>query len=162
MEQENTADKKEIRWKASEYVYHKKSVDWYWYFGLIVLVLIVTSFYLHNILFAFIIAISAFAMIMYANKQPRELEYLANKRGFSFDKDFYDYQDIQFFKIIDNKKQSNEKLLLLQLKKTVSPILVIPLGDEDVDKTRTFLLDFIEEKEISIPFSHLFSDLIGF
>lgn len=153
---------KEIRWKAEEYVYHKKSVDWYWYFGLAVIILIGSSFYLHNILFTFIIAIGAFIMSIYANKHPRELEYIANKRGISFDNDFYDYQDIQFFHIVDNKKQSEEKLLLLQLRKVVSSIIIIPLGNEDIDKTKTFLLDFIEEKEIPLPFAHLFGNLIGF
>jgi hypothetical protein len=152
----------EIRWKANEYVYHKKSVDWYWYFGLIVLVLIASSIYLHNVLFAFIIAISAFTMLIYSNKHPRELEYVANKRGISFDTDFYDYKDIQFFYIIDDKKQSEEKLLLIQLKKAISPIIIIPLGNEEVDKTRTFLLNFIEEKKISVPFSYVFANLIGF
>ena len=160
MEQENTP--KEIRWKADEYIYHKKSVDWYWYFGLVVLVLIGSSIYLHNVLFAFIIAIGAFVMLTYANKHPRELEYVANKRGISFDNDFYNYEDIQFFYIINDKKQSEEKLLLLQLKKAVSSIIIIPFGNAELDETRTFLLSFIEERKIPVPFSYTFANLIGF
>ncbi|MCK9352373.1 MAG: hypothetical protein M0P76_06350 [Candidatus Pacebacteria bacterium] len=153
---------KEIRWKASEYVYREKSIDWYWYFCLVALILIGSSLYLHNTLFAFILAIGAFTMLIYSNKRPRELEYRADSKGIAFDDVFYSYQDILFFHTIDDKKLSEEKLLLLRLKKTTSTIVIIPVGNGSLDEVRTFLLNFIEDKEIGIPFGQIFMNLIGF
>jgi hypothetical protein len=162
MEEQKTEQKKEIRWKAYEYVYHEKSIDWYWYFGLISILLTASAIYLKNMMFAFIIAIGSFSMLLYASKRPREIEYIADKKGISFDGASYFYQEILFFWIVDNKKRSEEKLLLLQLKKTTSTLVVLPLGDIDVDNIRTFLLNLIEEKEIDVPMSYVLMNVIGF
>ena len=162
MEDTREEQKKEIHWNAYEYIYRKKSVDWYWYFGLVVVILIASAFWLQNMLFAFIVAIGAFIMVLYANKHPRELEYVANKNSISFDDVSYPYNDILCFCIINDRKKAAEKILLLRLKKETSLLVNIPLGNADLDELRTFLLGFIEEKEIAIPFGYTFMDIIGF
>jgi hypothetical protein len=155
-------EEKTIRWKANEYIYHEKSIDWYWYFGLIAVILIISAIWLHNTLFAFIIAIGSFTMLIYANKHPRELEYTVDKNGISFDDVSYQYRDILFFYIVNDRKQTEEAVLLLQLKKTVSPIISIPLGNTKLDELQTFLLNFIKEKELPIPFGNILMNIIGF
>ncbi len=154
--------KKEIEWRAFEYVYHKKSVDWYWYFGLVVLILTVFSIYLKNILFAFIILFAAFIMVLYAQQKPRIVKYKATQKNISFDDVSYSYQDIKFFWIVNDKKKLDEKILLLQLKKSLSTIIIIPIEDGKVDNIRTFLLSFLEEKELPIPGGYIFMNIIGF
>jgi hypothetical protein len=154
--------KKEIHWKANEYVYHEKTVDWYWYFGLTAVVLAGSAIWLHNILFAVIIIIGAFTMLLYANKHPRELEYTANNKEIFFDENSYLHEDIRYFCIINDPKISEEKILLLQLKKATSIMVTIPLGNADLDELRSFLLSFIEEHKLAIPFGQVLMSIIGF
>jgi hypothetical protein len=153
---------KEMRWQAYEYLYHEKTIDWYWYFGLVAVILIASALYLHNLLFAFIIGIASFIMLMYSNKHPKVIEYSMNEKRISFENSSYEYRDILYFFIVDNEKHADEKLLLLQLKKTTSTLVMIPLGDAPLDDLRTFLLNFIEEKELAIPFGYTFMNIIGF
>ena len=156
-------EKKEILWTTKEFVYREKSVDWYWYFGLLVIILISVALYLSNIMFAFIIAIGAFILLIFATKKPRDIDYRIDKKGISFDGQFYDNRDILSFCIVNDKKKCTEKILLLQLKKATALLIIIPLSEDlNLDELHTFLLNSIEEKEIAVPFSFILMDIVGY
>ncbi|MFA5830329.1 MAG: hypothetical protein WC878_00700 [Candidatus Paceibacterota bacterium] len=152
----------EIHWRAKEYVFHKKSVDWYWYFGLVVVCLIAFSIYVDNILFAFVVGIGAFTMILNATKIPDTVNYTATSRGIKTGKIQYPYSTLDSFWLNIPKEESGEKILLLRSQKISMPMIVIPLGDADIDELHGFLLNFLEEKESSLPLGQIFMNLIGF
>ncbi len=155
-------EKEEIRWRAEEFVYHKKSVDWYWYFGLIVVCLIAFALYVGNTLFAFVIGIGAFTILLYAAKKPETVDYIATKRAIRAGKELYPYSEIASFWIPTQKKETDEKILLIRSQRISAPLTVLPLGDADIDELHDFLTNFIEEKEDSIPVGQLFMNLAGF
>jgi len=150
------------RWEAPEYPFHKKGVDWYWWFGLATIGLIALALYLNNILFAFVIGIGAFALLLFAIRPPRVLEYEATARGIRAEKKLYPYQTINRFWIKDGAHENTEKVILLESQKRTMPVIAIPLGNANIDELRHFLLDFIEEQEIYEPFGQRFVEWIGF
>lgn len=151
-----------FRWQALEYPFHKKSVDWYWWFGLITIGLVALAFSLNNILFAFVIGIGAFALLLYAIRPPRMLDYEATARGIKVEKKLYSYQTISHFWIQDQGKEDSEKVVLLESRKKLMPLLVIPLGNANIDELHHFLLDFMEEQEIHEPLSQKIMEWLGF
>ncbi|MCX6735632.1 MAG: hypothetical protein NTZ13_00945 [Candidatus Parcubacteria bacterium] len=152
----------EIHWWAEEFVYHKKSVDWYWYFGLVVVILISFALYASNTLFAFVIGIGAFTILLYAAKKPETIEYVATKRSIKAGKDLYPYSEIASFWIPTPKKETEEKIILIRSQKVSSPLIVLPLGDADIDELHDFLKNFIEEREDQLPIGQVFMNIIGF
>ncbi len=155
-------EKDKIVWLAEEYLYHKKTADWYWYFGIITLCLIAFSFYVHNILFAFVIGIGSFTMILYATKVPEIIEHKATSREIIAGKTQYPYSSLASFWISLPKKEGGEKILLLHSQKTTMPLFVIPLGDANIEELHEFLLNFIEEKEEELPLGQIFMNIVGF
>ena len=152
----------EIHWRAEEFVYHKKSVDWYWYFGLVVVSLIAFALYASNTLFAFVIGIGAFTILLYAAKKPETIEYVATKRFIKAGKDLYPYSEIASFWIPTPKKETEEKIILIRSQKVSSPLIVLPLGDADIDELHDFLKNFIDEREDQLPIGQVFMNIIGF
>jgi hypothetical protein len=152
----------EIHWSAKEYVFHKKSVDWYWYFGLVVVCLIAFSVYTKNFLFSFVIAIGAFTMLLYATKIPNTVSYTATSRGIKTGKIQYPYSTLDSFWIDIPKEDGGEKILLLRSQKISMPMIIIPLGDANIDELHVFLSNFLDEKESSLPLGQVFMNLMGF
>jgi len=155
-------EQEKITWRAKEYLYHKKTADWYWYFGFIAVCLIAFSLYVHNILFTFVICIGAFTMILYAIKVPEMVEYKATPRGIIAGKTEYPYSSLVSFWIFLPKKEGEEKLLLLHSVKTTMPLFVIPLGNADLQELHDFLTHFIDEKEEELPIGQIFMNMVGF
>jgi hypothetical protein len=151
-----------VAWQAAEYPFHKKSVDWYWWFALATIGLIALAIYLHNILFAFVIAIGAFSLLLYAIRSPRMLDYEATTRGIKVENKLYSYQTINHFWIKDSGSETAEKVLFLESQKKMMPLIVIPLGNANIDELRHFLLDFMEEQEILEPLGQRAMEWLGF
>lgn len=150
------------RWQAPEYSFREKNVDWYWWFALATIGLIAIAIYLQNILFAFVIGIGAFALLLYAIKPPRMLDYEATTRGIRVEKKLYPYQTIDHFWIKDDGNEKAEKVILLQSQKKLMPLMALPLGNANIDELRHFLLDFMEEQEIHEPFGQKLMEWLGF
>jgi hypothetical protein len=150
------------RWQAPEYAFRKKSVDWYWWFALGTVGLITLAVYTNNILFAFVIAIGSFSLLLYVIRPPRIFDYKATVRGIKIEKKLYPYQTIDHFWINDHGDENTEKILLLQAQRRMAPLMVIPLGNANIDELRHFLLDFMEEQEIHEPFGQRIMGWLGF
>jgi len=151
----------EITWTAPEYVFRKKTVDWYWWFGIAEVCLVGIAWYMANYLFIFVIIIGSFSLLMFAVRPPKEITCSATTRGIYVGGKLYSYQSIESFHIDDQYGGDKEKLLLVQLGKMTEPLLAIPLGNADIDNLHTFLLDFIQEKEIARPIGQIVMELLG-
>jgi hypothetical protein len=155
-------NKKEIKWTAPEYIFHEKSADWYWWVGTVAVFLIAISVYYGNWLFVAVIIIGGFSMVLYATRPPRIIEYSATIRGIKTDHQTYPYQSIEHFYISEHRNKEKEVLLLIKLRKTMEPLIILPLGDAPIDEIEDFLLNFIDEQEIGRPIGQTFMELIRF
>ena len=149
-----------ITWESPEYIFREKSREWFIALGIIALALFVASILLKNFLFAIIITISTFTVILFAKRPPEHTLYEINKSGLIINTSFYPYSFLQSF-WIDNTDQSWQKLLITS-KKTLMPLIIIALGDQDPEEVKNFLANYLPEKEQYEPLSHKILEYLGF
>ena len=143
-------------WETDEFTFKEKRRDWYWIVGAVALAFIVVAIIMHNYLFAFLIGIAAFLVIMTASRQP-----IVSDKGIKVYDDMHNYDSIFAFWITYNKK--DEPVLLLLTSQRISPIVSIVIGDEiDPMELREYLLKFVEEQEMQASLTDRIIDRIGF
>ena len=148
-------------WETDEFTFKEKRRDWYWIVGVVAVAFIVIAIIMQNYLFAFLIAIAAFLVIMTASRQPIVLPIEVSDKGIKVYDDMHDYDSIFAFWITYNKK--DEPVLLLLTSQRISPIVSIVIGDEvDPMELREYLLEFVEEQEMQPSLTDRIIDRIGF
>lgn len=137
---------KSFSWHTHEYVYREKTQDWFWVVGIISVAIAVTSIIFGNILFALVILIGAFVMALFAARKPNVVEIDINEKGIIIDKEKYPYHELRSFWIDETHYDGIR--LVVRLKKSLMPYIMIPITRDDIDEIRTFL----ETKLDSEPF----------
>lgn len=148
-----------ISWDPPEYLHKPKDADWYWAIGIITVSIIVTSIILNNVLFAILVFLSVFALTMYGAKPPKKIHVEINKNGILIEKSLYPYSNLKSFDITGSRL--GEKLLI-KSQKALSPLITIPLADQNSDEISEFLEQYISKEEIDEPLLHQFMEYLGF
>jgi len=113
-----------------------------------------------NFLFAIIILLTGVTLNLFMRRPPEEREYEINRSGIIVNKTFYPYSFLHSF-WIDNMDLSWQKLLITS-KKTLMPLIILPLGEQDPDEVKNFLGNYLPEKEQHEPLSHKILEYFGF
>jgi len=144
MDQQNA-----IEWQAPEFTMTKKSPDWYWTLGIVVLTGVIVAFLLGNILLAIFIALGGFTVTLYANRRPRTVDFRITTKGIRIDTKRHPYNSFESFWIDDSNEQ--EPVLRLNPKKTLAHQTTIPLHDTDLNIVQDFLHNYLPEEEQGKP-----------
>jgi len=145
---------KEISWKAFEYEYKPKSPNWFWVIWILSLGIFFTSYLFSNILFGIFILISAFSISIFASRRPNLIKIVINSKKIIIHNKEFNFETLESFWIKDNK------ILLKSLKKT-SPYILIPLNLEvDTEEIKEYLLEHLEEEELSESFFQILLEKI--
>jgi len=147
-----------IVWQTQEYEFVPKSRDWYWVIGIIAGGIMVASILLGNILFAILILLASFTIMLYGARPPRPVTARLDKQGLHLNDEFVAYKSMQSFWI----QMTEPASIILKSTKALSPYIVVRLEYLDPDNTRAFLLQHLPEEEHQIPFSDLLSRRLGF
>ena len=150
----------EIHWEEYEYDFSEKSTDWFWALGIVAISIAVTAVILNNFLFAILILVGAFALAIYAVREPNLVIYEVNQRGVVVEDKLYLYNSLDSFWIdyTDEKPK-----LLSSSKKMLMPHIVIPIGDDvDTNHLRDYLLDYVDEEEQGGSLSTIIMKYLGF
>lgn len=150
-----------IEWSAQEYHHYERSTDWYWGVGLVTLVIGIGAIFFGNILFAILILLGMFVLILYTFIQPHDAQFVLTSRGLEIDGELFRYQTLTSFWIDDIDPRVPAKLLL-KTQRSMMPVLIIPLVDVDVELVHHFLLTKLPEVEDAEPLSHRLFELVGF
>lgn len=150
----------QIEWQAPEYEFRKKTADWFWVAGIITIAFIFSSVVLKNILFAVLVVIGSFSLMLYAARKPKIVSFSVGPKGIQIAERIYYYDDLKSFWINYNPPQTKE--LIIESKKTFMPHITIMLGDADPVKARDFLLKFLPEQKNEESLITTISRLIGF
>lgn len=148
-----------LNWQAHEYVYTRKSSDWYFKVGIITIGIIIASYILNNYLFAILAAISGFTFALFGAKKPDILNMEVSPRGVRVHTKLYPYSELDFFWVSENIE---EPKILLQGSGLLHTHIILPLGDMDSEDIRVELLKYIDEEEIAEPIIHRIIDHTGF
>ncbi len=148
-----------LKWQAPEYHHYQRSTDWFWAVGIIVISITVLAFFFKNPLLGILIILATIIMISFVFREPQNIDYEINLKGISINKKLHPYITFDFFWI---ETRQNEPKIILKLKKELSPFIIIPLHEDDVDDVNDVLRQFIEEKEMREPTSHKIMEYLGF
>lgn len=149
-----------IEWDAHEYEHKERSSDWFWAVGIITVAVALTSIILGNIIFALLIIISAFALLLFINRPPETLHMIVDEKGITKDRVRYPFETLHSFYI---DADHPHKKILLRSNKMFMPLVVVPLGEKvDIENVETNLLKFIPQEPLTLPFVEQILEYLGF
>jgi len=152
-----TNENSSIIWQTQEYDFIPKTREWFWVVGIIAGGIVVASLLLGNLLFAILIAIAAFTVMLFGARPPQPILAELNQQGLKLNEESYTYKNLESFYV-----HKIPGCIIFKSKKALSPYLIIPLEYLDPDNTREFLLKHLPEVEHPIPFAELLSRRLGF
>jgi hypothetical protein len=134
-----------LQWRGSLYTSTKKSVDWFWILGLIVVLSTGLALYFRNYSFAAVLLIGGIAIGLFANEEVSEQEYKVDDKGIHIGDTLYPYGEIASFSVF-TEGLPEKRQLLLTLKRTFFVHVSIPLIETDPEEVRILLRKFVLEK----------------
>jgi len=145
MEDQNITGKILKEWEAPEYAHYEKSADWYWWTGLLAILMLVAAFWQGSFLFGVLVLVGWFTVVIYAARPPRLVRFALTERGVLAADKLYLWQDLKSFWVFYKPPLHNE--ISIESKKTLMPYIKIPLGEEDPTKLRDTIKKFLPEEE---------------
>lgn len=90
-----------VRWQATEYIHRDKSPLWFVVFAVVCVVLIVLAiFVIQSVTFAILIPIMAVALLVYARRPPRIIDYTLSRQGLHINDHLYPFAEFKSFGVI--------------------------------------------------------------
>jgi len=141
-----------IEWTAPEFTKYKKSKGWFVGLIFVTLIIIVIAVILKNFLWALLTIIAAFAVYIYATREPRKIKFSISPKGIQIDQDIHEFEDLKSFWIFYEPASPaggppEIKEISIRNKKIFMPYLKIPLGNQDPAEIRRLLLKFLPERK---------------
>ncbi len=159
MEQENPNNKVLLQWEALEYEPSTREENWFYTIGIVAIIAIVLSIIFKNFLFAIIILLSAFTLIMYELRPPRLQTIKITAKGIQVEKELFPFGNILSFAITDGKPARH---LIININRLVLSKIHLSLGETDPEKIRQILIQRLKETEHKETVIDLISDRLGF
>ena len=150
---------REFEWRAFEYLHYEKTADWFWALGIITISIAVASILFKNILFAIFILLSGSVLGLYAKRRPQIISCRLTERGLQFGRNLYQYNSLESFWV---ETEDGEPKILLQSKRAVMPLIIVPILDRDAGIIRDFLSRYLREEEKTEPLSQKIMQFLGF
>lgn len=90
-----------VRWQGTEYIHREKSPVWFVIFAIICVVLILIAiFVIQSITFAILIPVMATALLVYAKRPPRLIDYTLSRQGLHVNDHLYPFSEFKSFGVI--------------------------------------------------------------
>lgn len=150
-----------FEWDTPEYHHYQRTNDWYWIVSLIAGAAAIIAMLFGDTLFAVIIAIATFIMIVYAKRPPDIITVSVNTKGIRIKNNFYPFVNINSFCV---KEHFHGHVLLLDIDKMFAPIVTVMVDETEVDlhSLHQYLEAFIPEVDQPVPLVEIISDYLGF
>jgi hypothetical protein len=146
-----------LEWHSPEHHFDKKSNDWYWILGVIVLGAAVLAFYFGDFLFGIFIIIAGVTIGFLSYKETRILPVRIVPKGIIFGRQLYPWMSYRSFWIED--EHTHGARILLNPTNSISPLVVIPINEEvDLNDVRDVLLEFLAEEFLAESVVHKWID----
>lgn len=151
---------KEFEWKAPEFDKKEKTKSWFIIPAIITIILGILALFSENFLFLIAIVLAFFVFYIYANKDPRIIKFKLNEKGIEIQDRLYGFDELRSFWVFYDPPEQKE--ISFRSRKTLIPYIRIPLGDEDPNEIRKFLLKFLSEKRHRETMIDIWMRRIGF
>jgi hypothetical protein len=133
-----------VSWEVPEFNKHERGRWWYALFGLIAVALIAYAVLSGNFLFAVIILIGGFVMILTDARHPRPVSVTVTTEGVVVGNRFYDYDEMRHFAIV-YKPAFDLKRVYFEFKSPMKQRLSLALFDINPLYLREHLSKYLAE-----------------
>lgn len=148
-----------LGWDSPQHHFDKKTNDWYWILGVIVVGASVLAFYFGNFLFGVFIIIAGLTIGMLSYRETKIISVKITNKGITFGRSLYPWTSYKSFWIED--EHVNGPRILLHPISSIQPIVTIPINEEvDLNDVRDILLEFLEEEFLIESIFHKWFDKI--
>lgn len=150
-----------LSWNTIEYLHQEKTTDWYWIVGIVTISIAIISIILNNIIFAILILVSSFTLMLFASRPPSEVEVDIDDLGIRVGNTIYPYKHLESFWV---ETRENNDRILLKSKKLFMPLIIIFIEENQVrpGDVRGILLKHLPEEEHAEPFLEKLLVYLGF
>ena len=150
-----------IEWQALEYEHREKSSDWLWTVGVIGVVLIVLAILFKNFLFAILLLIGTFAVLLYAARPPQHVDFALSPKGIKVKNRVYLYRHLTSFWVIDDP--ADRRKIIVESEKVLLPHMVLPLPEHlEPESIRDYLRQHLPEVHHDEPLTDVVAEYFGF
>jgi len=134
----------------------------FWLIGLIIagLACLIISFWQKNFILAILTILILFVIFQFSRKDSSTHNFSVNDQGIQIDEKLYPYQFLKSFWIFYEPNGIQE--LSIESKKTIVPLVKIPLYSQDPNEIRKFLLRYLPEKEQGESLLDIIAHRLGF
>jgi hypothetical protein len=151
-----------LAWSAPEFEHHEKTVGWYWMSIIFSLLLLGAAFWMKNFLFGFFVIAAEILILVWANKQPRMIDFSIKPKGLTVDgAKFYPYAEIQSFSI-DDEMEGPWRSVTIEFRKKMRSTLAITIPDELAPRFREILRPVIQEVHFERSLIEAIQRILGF
>ena len=133
-----------MSWNVPEYEKHDRDVIWYILAGIISFFMLIYAFWTNNFLFAVIVVIALFIVILHHEGDIMSVEFKITTDGVLVGSRFVDYKEIKNFSLVYQPKNDIRKLYF-DFKSIFKYRLSIPISQEDPLIIRENLLKYLPE-----------------
>lgn len=130
-------------WTIQEYEQYERGSRWFWLMGIIGILSLIYALLSGNFLFALVIILFAIILYLQSHQVPPQLPFVITDLGVIVGRRFHAYSELEAFYIV--YRPPEVKMLFLQPKSSLEPMLRIPLLDTDPVEIRFSLLQFLQE-----------------
>jgi|JI6StandDraft_1071083.scaffolds.fasta_scaffold12662_6 hypothetical protein len=149
-----------LEWNVVETPPVKKSVDWFWAVGIIILSLAVIAIVFGNPLFGVFLVVVLFVLFVLTHKHPRTIHYILTKDGIFEGERLYLFSNLKSFYV--DETTYHVPTLLVEVKRWFLPIVSIPLPQEIAPQDiRMYMRPYLMERELKEPLFHHLFEMFG-
>jgi len=148
-----------LHWETHEYDHRSKSSDWFWAVGILTIAISVTAIIFNNILFAIVVILSGFSLLIYSARPPKKIDVVINEKGLLVDNFFYPFYTLESFWIEDHTEPAK---VLIKSQKLLMPFIIVSIEEVPPEKVKRYLSRYLPEVFHSESIFHRFFEYLGF
>lgn len=148
-----------LEWQALEYDPTEKSSDWFWVVGTIGTISIILAILFKNFLFAIILLLGTFIVMMYGARKPELITFSISTKGIRAKNDLYPFKNLIGFAI---KSGEGPDKLLIHSNRLFLPHIILPIEDIDPELIRERLSIMLPEETFEESFVDTLIERLGF
>lgn len=149
-----------FQWQELEYQNKERPQDWYWAIAVITVASSLGAVIFVNIIFALFILLAGGTLILFSLRDPDVITVNIDRRGVAVNDKLYPFNVFDSFWI---EERENPSVIILKSEQVYSPLILIPIAEEiDPDEVREYLVEYLDEEEMLVPFSRKILEFPGF
>lgn len=149
-----------FQWQELEYQNKERPQDWYWAIAVITVASSLGAVIFVNIIFALFILLAGGTLILFSLRDPDVITVNIDRRGVAVNDKLYPFNVFDSFWI---EERENPSVIILKSEQVYSPLILIPIAEEiDPDEVREYLVEYLDEEEMLVPFSRKILEFLGF